>query len=143
MMLAASTRRPASSLVEPLPLTGKLPLGAITLFKTRPATWRTTPMGKCCVGCLARVHSAVLSPDEGAGLLGARGRARGYLPLIPLAASLTGIISPLRAHSHLTSQWWAAPCWWWAPSSGCLWLFGWVGSKYMQQQDQYYYGERS
>jgi len=46
MMLAAS-RRPASSLVDYMPLTGKLPIGAIRLFTSRPASWRTTPMGKC------------------------------------------------------------------------------------------------
>jgi hypothetical protein len=33
-------------------------------------------------GWLARVHLALLFPDEGAGLLGARGRASGCLPLL-------------------------------------------------------------
>ncbi len=46
VMLLASSRRPASSLVDPLPLMGKLPIGAIRLFTSRPASWRTTPMGK-------------------------------------------------------------------------------------------------
>ncbi len=46
MMLAAPQRRLASSLVDPLPIVsrGELPLGAIRLWKSRPATWKTLPI---------------------------------------------------------------------------------------------------
>ena len=40
-------RRPASSIVEAMPRPGQLPVGAVRLFKSRPATWSTTPVGAC------------------------------------------------------------------------------------------------
>lgn len=50
---AMMVRRPASSVVEVLPRPGQLPVGAVRLFKSRPATKATTPIGAYVGGWLS------------------------------------------------------------------------------------------
>lgn len=61
-LIMRTSRRLASSVLDSLPSNGKLPLGAIELFKTRPSSWRTVPMGENSLkGCFAQEKDCLLS----------------------------------------------------------------------------------